>query len=233
MYRDEALKKTKHKKTTKKMQNITTINTSLILILFSLLFISCGNNKQANNEVSKMENHESHDNHESSMHQDHDGTMLDEEVGSGHSHETTSVTALLDGYLAVKNALVSDDSKKAATAAEGLASAVIGFDNAQIADANKSEIRDILELMQEHAEHITKSDIEHQRDHFADLGGNLAELVAITGTDRTLYKQYCPMFENNKGGSWLSANVEVMNPLFGSMMLNCGSVQETIAVKGS
>jgi len=76
--------------------------------------------------------------------------------------------------------------------------------------------------------HIAKSDIGHQREHFEALGKDINDLVAIAGTDRDLYQQYCPMYNNNAGGMWLSASDEVLNPLFGSKMLNCGSVQETI-----
>ncbi|NVK50788.1 MAG: DUF3347 domain-containing protein, partial [Cyclobacteriaceae bacterium] len=38
------------------------------------------------------------------------------------------------------------------------------------------------------------------------------------------------MYKNNTGGVWLSASTDIKNPLFGSAMLTCGSVQDTIAV---
>jgi hypothetical protein len=57
------------------------------------------------------------------------------------------------------------------------------------------------------------------------------DILAITGTDRTLYQQYCPMYNKNKGGYWLSDSQEIKNPLFGSKMLTCGSVKETISMK--
>ena len=47
-------------------------------------------------------------------------------------------------------------------------------------------------------------------------------------TSGEVYKQYCPMAFEGKGGYWLSNSKEVRNPYYGDKMLKCGSVQETI-----
>ena len=39
---------------------------------------------------------------------------------------------------------------------------------------------------------------------------------------------HCPMANNGKGADWLSKENEVKNPYYGSMMLGCGKVTETI-----
>jgi hypothetical protein len=44
----------------------------------------------------------------------------------------------------------------------------------------------------------------------------------------SLYLEYCPMANENTGAFWLSNEKEIKNPYFGSMMLKCGSVKETI-----
>ena len=92
-------------------------------------------------------------------------------------------------------------------------------------------IKEILEVLKEHGEHIAKSEIEHQREHFEGMTKDFMDLLTQVGTDRTLYQQYCPMYNKGNGGSWLSASQEIKNPLFGSKMLNCGSVKETISMK--
>ena len=79
-----------------------------------------------------------------------------------------------------------------------------------------------------HGEHIAESEIDHQREHFEALGKDMKDLIAFTGTDRKLYQQYCPMYNDHKGGMWLSASEEIRNPLFGSKMLQCGKVEEVI-----
>lgn len=38
----------------------------------------------------------------------------------------------------------------------------------------------------------------------------------------------CPMFEGDKGGSWLSISKDIKNPYFGDMMLSCGEVKKEI-----
>ena len=95
-------------------------------------------------------------------------------------------------------------------------------------DEQQDELRDIVEDATEHAEHIAKSDIGHQREHFDVLSKDIIDLLAITGSDRTLYQAYCPMYNNNKGAQWLSASKEIKNPYYGSKMMTCGEVQKEI-----
>ena len=146
----------------------------------------------------------------------------------GYEIENSDVSDVLDAYLGIKNSLVKDDAKKAAEFGTALANATKSFDSKS---SSSSEVNEILEVIKEHGEHIAKSDIGHQREHFAELTNEVKDLVKITGSDRTLYTQYCPMYNSNKGGFWLSTSKEIRNPLFGSKMLKCGSVKETIEKK--
>ncbi|EKF53808.1 hypothetical protein I215_15663, partial [Galbibacter marinus] len=47
-----------------------------------------------------------------------------------------------------------------------------------------------------------------------------------TGTENTLYQQFCPMYDG--GSAWLSLSKDIKNPYYGSQMLNCGKVQKEI-----
>ena len=78
----------------------------------------------------------------------------------------------------------------------------------------------------EHAEHISESDIKHQREHFKVLSKDVTDMVAITGTQVKLYEQFCPMYDG--GTAWLSKEEKVINPYFGSAMLTCGEVKQVI-----
>jgi hypothetical protein len=78
----------------------------------------------------------------------------------------------------------------------------------------------------EHAEHISESDIKHQREHFKVLSKDVTDMVAITGTQVKLYEQFCPMYDG--GTAWLSTKEEIRNPYYGSQMLKCGKVQREI-----
>ena len=87
---------------------------------------------------------------------------------------------------------------------------------------------EIYESAKEQAEHIVKSPMDHQREHFEVLSTDINDLISLLGTDKTLYKDFCPMANNNKGAYWLSEVKEIKNPFFGSKMMTCGSVKKQI-----
>lgn len=144
-----------------------------------------------------------------------------------------SVTAIVDNYLALKNALVEDNSKKAASSGKMLFDALGKFELSGKSGSQQKELKDILDDAKEHAGHISEnaSNIDHQREHFEVLSTDMKDLIAIAGIDRTLYQINCPMYNNNKGGKWLSEYKEIKNPFFGSKMLKCGSVVQEISAK--
>ena len=134
-------------------------------------------------------------------------------------------TVLAD-YFMLKDALVGDDTKKAAQSGSKLVASLKKFDKSSYSKEQQKELADIIEDATEHAEHISESAIDHQREHFKTLSKDITDMVAITGTKSTLYEQFCPMYD--KGSAWLSTNNEIRNPYYGSRMLKCGKVQKTI-----
>jgi len=144
-----------------------------------------------------------------------------------------SVTAIIDNYLALKDALVEGNGKKASSSGKMLLDALEKFDLSSQGASKQLELKDILDDAKENAEHISENGgkMEHQREHFEILGSDIKDLIIITGSDRTLYQIYCPMYNNKKGGKWLSESIEIKNPFFGSKMLKCGNVQQEITVK--
>ncbi len=151
-------------------------------------------------------------------------TTEQESIANGN----TDVSSVIEAYLSIKDALANDDQEAAATAGTALASALGNMKMDQVAEDQKTEVNEIIEVAKNHGEHIAESEIDHQREHFEALGKDMKDLIAITGTDRKLYHQYCPMYNDNKGGMWLSASEEIRNPLLGSKMLKCGKVEEVI-----
>lgn len=134
--------------------------------------------------------------------------------------------AILNDYFSLNDALVADDSKKAAEAGSKLAVSLKAFDKSSYTAEEQKELTDIIEDATEHAEHIAKSEIGHQREHFKTLSKDITDMVAITGTKNKLYEQFCPMYD--RGSAWLSTSNEVRNPYYGSKMLKCGKVQKEI-----
>lgn len=209
------------------MKQIVNVTTGILTVFFvGATVVSCKDKAQ------KDDSHEGHQNeamhHEGSA----DGSMQDHsQMDHGtmnHGTQAKGSSAIVADYLALKNALVSDDEKAAAQAGAKLEGSLKQFDAGNFAEAQQTELREILEDATEHAEHISRSEMAHQREHFEGLSKDFIDLLAITGSGQTLYVAYCPMYNNNKGGQWLSASEEIRNPYFGSAMLNCGTVQKEI-----
>jgi hypothetical protein len=59
----------------------------------------------------------------------------------------------------------------------------------------------------------------------------MIRLVRARRPNATLFLSHCPMVPGG-GGDWLAANEQIANPYFGSQMLRCGTVKETIAPGG-
>ncbi|MFD0931942.1 DUF3347 domain-containing protein [Psychroflexus salinarum] len=227
------------------MKNLNMILSRTVLIGLMTLIIACVDKKKENNtDAEHLHDQEMHDeqmDHDHDAGMNHDGEMQGDVEHEYENHNmaemsdmtvTKSKTAssLIDNYLAIKNALADDDKDAAAKAGESLVQSANAFDMSRVETSQQQEMKEILEVMKEHGEHISKNDMAHQREHFAQINRDMKAMLAITGSDRMLYEQYCPMYADNKGGAWLSASKDIKNPLFGSQMLNCGAVKQTISL---
>ena len=146
---------------------------------------------------------------------------------------SATLKAVIDDYLAIKNALVKDNSMEAANSGKALFEALSNVDLSTQATSGKDDLANIIEDAKEHAQHISENagDIEHQRGHLSSLSADLKNIIVIAGADRTLYELHCPMYNNMEGADWLSESNKILNPFYGSKMINCGSVQQEIALK--
>lgn len=142
------------------------------------------------------------------------------------NNQDVMAEAILKDYFNLKDALVGDDNAKAKTLGGVLAKSLGNLDKSKYSKSKQNELTDIIEDATEHAEHISESDIKHQREHFKILSKDITDMVAITGTATKLYEQFCPMYDG--GTAWLSTKEEVRNPYYGSQMLKCGKVQREI-----
>lgn len=123
---------------------------------------------------------------------------------------------IFDLYLSVKKALVNSNEKEAQSQAKKLEAVV------KDSDADK-QLKAISKLIA-----LTK-DIQKQRDFFVGLTDQIEKhLHKANITSGEVYKQFCPMAFDEKGGYWLSDSKEIRNPYFGNKMLTCGSVKSTL-----
>ena len=140
------------------------------------------------------------------------------------------VNNLLDQYMKLKDYLVLDDSKMAKQAASSLLKAVSGVDMKLLSGDSHMKWMDLSGGISESLASITNSEgLEQERKAFQTLSKDLYSAIKTFGMiDKTVYYQFCPMYDNNKGGYWLSETEEIRNPYFGKEMLSCGETRETL-----
>ena len=206
------------------------LSIGLLAITFATLTVmSCKDNrKEKTNEESHSEmGHDNsdrhHDNDSSEM--NHDKMSQSKDMMDSNSQNSGAKQVLAD-YMTLKEALVATNKEVASKAGKKLESSLESFDVSKYTAEQQKDLKDIISDAIEHAEHIGKSEMDHQREHFKTLSKDMIDMVAITGTTTTLYQQYCPMYD--KGSAWLSMSKDVKNPYYGDKMLTCGKVQKEI-----
>jgi hypothetical protein len=136
---------------------------------------------------------------------------------------------VFDSYFAVKDALVKTDGNLAATKAASLLNSI---NSVKMESLTKEEHVEWMKVMKDlvfDAEHISETkDAGHQRDHFTSLSKNMYSVMKVSKQDTPTYYQFCPMANKGKGANWLSKENIVKNPYYGTKMLGCGKVVETL-----
>ncbi len=133
---------------------------------------------------------------------------------------------LLTSYYNIKNALVSSNGNTAAAQADEFVKALKAIDKKSLSEADRKAFEPLQEKLAFDAEHIAETkDVGHQRDHFESFSENFYKLAkAVKLSDKPIYQSYCPM----KKAYWLSSEAAIKNPYYGSQMLTCGKVSDTI-----
>lgn len=216
-----------------KKLNITTGILAIAFIAFSVT--SCKDNKKAHNNDDGHHTEVKSDDHSKVNHDNSDGhhnnnasTTNDERDIDANTQKNAATSPIIDAYIQIKNGLVATDKDATAKGGTALLTAFSKFDMTALKGDTHKEYMEIYESAKEQAEHIVKSPIDHQREHFETLSTDITDLIALLGTEKTLYQDFCPMANNNKGAYWLSEVKDIKNPYFGDKMMKCGSVKKQI-----
>jgi len=142
----------------------------------------------------------------------------------------TQITAIYDAYNQLKDALVASDSILAKTTAN---SVLTSLDKVQMSLLKKQESHKVWKteksLIKTQLNQLVKSKtLTQQRTIFLQISNSMIHLVENFGINKKVMIQYCPMADDFKGGYWLSTDVNIKNPYFGSKMLTCGSTKRII-----
>ena len=146
-------------------------------------------------------------------------TSLTQNSFAQDSTKQYQLPQLLTYYYNIKNALVAGDANSASSNALAFVKNVNSIDYKVISEGN-------IHTLATDAGKISESkDIKKQREYFANFSTNMAAVArAVKLSDEPVYYTYCPM----KKAYWLSNEKEIKNPYYGSSMLTCGQVTETL-----
>jgi len=129
-------------------------------------------------------------------------------------------------YLAMKDALVSDDLEKAKntgiefiTHVEKIKMSLFEGESQQVWQKLSGELKKALQQIPK------MNTLAQIRKPFEQISDHMIDLERVFNANKgALYIQHCPMTNNNQGADWLSTSKEIRNPYYGKEMLTCGRV---------
>ena len=193
-------------------------NTKMTIMALAAAFMlaSCGETKkeEATEEAGMPMQNEMHmeetDEHDMDM-----SGNLDDGQSRDVNFSNDQIAGAYGHYTHVKTALVNTNAQEAQSGGKLLVDALNGVENNT-------------EALQAAQTIANSTDINEQRTAFSDLSAAMEDLLNGAIASGEVYKQYCPMAFDGKGGYWLSSSQEIRNPYYGDKMLKCGSVRDTI-----
>jgi hypothetical protein len=139
--------------------------------------------------------------------------------------DSSQLQSVFDNYFAVKDALIKSDAKLTSAKAATLLTAIGEVKMDKLKSSEHTIWMKVVKKLTADAKAISSNqDLKKQRETFKSLSKSTYDLIKVSNPDQPIYKQYCPMAD----ADWLSKEKAVKNPYYGSSMLTCGNVVETI-----
>lgn len=170
----------------------------------------------------------------------HEYSAMENSMSKGHDHASMSDHSSMDKeskqsdsplskvqshYFSIKDALVKADSKTASVKSKELTDAITAVKMNELSATEHDVWMKVMKSLNSDASAIAKTqDIKKQREAFKTLSKNMYDLLKTSKLSTPIYYQYCPMQDAN----WLSTENTIKNPYYGSQMLTCGSIVETL-----
>lgn len=149
------------------------------------------------------------------------------------SFKTDMLDAKLNGvfenYFLLKDELVKTDGVTAAAKAKLLVTSLSEVKMGELSkEVHKVWMKVMKNVMADAKGIAATQDVKAQRLLFVSLSKKMYDLVKVAKFQTPVYYQFCPMANDGKGANWLSKENAVKNPYYGTKMLKCGEVVETI-----
>ncbi len=133
----------------------------------------------------------------------------------------TKFRAALKPYLRMKDAFVLGNTREISASAEETANILQSAVGEDLGKLESQHVRQAINMLSAISENTA---LENQRAHFVMLNKNMVPIAMNLEGLSDYYVQTCPMANNDKGATWISAQREIKNPYYGDAMLTCGSV---------
>ncbi|UZH54252.1 efflux RND transporter periplasmic adaptor subunit [Salinimicrobium tongyeongense] len=137
--------------------------------------------------------------------------------------------ALLDVYLQLKDALVEGNEEESLTLTGSFAQNLQQVNATGLTGEAAEFWQEKKRFLLQHSEEGMTRTLEKQRENFVYLSEAFIKTLAAFGLqNKTVYVDYCPMANSDKGAYWLSDVAEIRNPYYGDAMLGCGEIVEQL-----
>lgn len=142
------------------------------------------------------------------------------------------MSVFLNTYYQLKDAFVNSDSSAADSAAQDMLQKINNLSLTELqsdtARYNKAHSA-LISLPGEIAGLLGEKSMLGKRREFQMISDISYDLITSTGLkSETVYRDFCPMFNNGNGAYWLSSKKVINNPYYGEEMLGCGEINQTM-----
>jgi len=163
----------------------------------------------------------------SNAHSEHAGHHSDTAEAAIEQGTTDPLTPVFDTYFALKDALVASNATDVQARAKVFDAASRNVQMDAMEHTAHMVWMKVMERLANTSGAIAgTADLAKQRKAFAELTAPMTELAKASPASTPIYRDHCPMYEG--GADWLSREKPIRNPFYGSQMMTCGSVKETI-----
>jgi Cu(I)/Ag(I) efflux system membrane fusion protein len=136
---------------------------------------------------------------------------------------------LVDAYLKMKDGFVADDEKEVDKQATMMLAIIDSMPDSLLKGEAINYWKEKKGFLSEHLKLYKEAENDkNKRLNFVFLSTVMVKSVKALGYNKTLYVDYCPMANKNKGAYWLSQIKEIQNPYLGQKMPDCGEIKKVL-----
>ncbi len=141
------------------------------------------------------------------------------------------LTEVLKAYFETVDALAADDFPAATTKMELMQTRLKQADPKLLEEIKREQWRQTNEAISNAVQRAIDAPVlEAARTAFESISAQIEKTVRAFGSGNLapVYVLHCPMAFGNRGSQWLQTYEQVNNPYYGTRMLRCGSVRDTL-----